>query len=223
MRATCGGCSLRSSCHTLGCLEDARCTAAPGASMGLCTDVSIDLTPMSSSSCDWHNSIAPAYCWVGCPAGHAMAGLYRDGNDNLRGLRKIRCCQASALAPTLLSLASASPGVEATVLYPGQRLCSPTNCSYYLTLQTDGKLALYNQSNTSLWTSNAGTCDANPCTLAVQSNGSIAVYNRNNATFWSGSPFGSVGTGPFTLKVTDSGWPSVYDSSGNPSGDPPHQ
>ncbi len=131
-------------------------------------------------------------------------------------------CQANILAPTLLSLASASPGVEATVLYPGQRLCSPTNCSYYMTLQTDGKLALYNQSNTSLWTSNAGTCDAKPCTLAVQSNGSIAVYNRNNATFWSGSPFSSVGTGPFTLKVTDSGWPFVYDSSGNASGDPPH-
>ena len=176
---------------------------------------------MSSASCDWHNTNAPAQCWAGCPVGYALTGLFRDANDNLRGITKVRCCQASALAPTLLSVVSAAAGSEATLLYPGQRLCSPTSCSYYLTLQTDGRLALYNnQSSTLMWTSCASSSDANPCTLAVQPNGSVAIYNRNNVSVWSGSPISGAGSGPYTLRVSDSGWPFVYDAAGLALGDP---
>jgi hypothetical protein len=218
-----GDCSYRSGCHTLGCLEDAKCAPAPGAWIGPCSDVPMDLTPMSSASCDWRNTNAPAQCWAGCPVGYALTGLFRDANDNLRGITKVRCCQASALAPTLLSVVSAAAGSEATLLYPGQRLCSPTSCSYYLTLQTDGRLALYNnQSSTLMWTSSASSSDANPCTLAVQPNGSVAIYNRNNVSVWSGSPVSGAGSGPYTLRVSGDGWPFVYDAAGTALGDPSH-
>jgi hypothetical protein len=173
-------CRYRNDCSDLNCLEDAKCGAAPGAIMGPCQDVEVDLK-QAGASCQ-NIAQSPPGCFFGCPEGMAMTGMYRTTTNNLLGITKFRCCQVLAIPLQVVTpVVSAPQGSAATMLlYPGQKLCSPTACAFYLRLEPDCNLVLYKTGGSSVWsTSTQGSLA--PCSLAMESKGSLVLYDRAKA------------------------------------------
>jgi hypothetical protein len=97
----------------------------------------------------------------------------------------------------------------------GQRLWSPDGTSYYLQMQNDGNLILYNSSNSSVWTSGTAGQGTAPYTLTMQTDGNLVILDSTNTVKWatgtSGSLYSNVTT--YTLKVDNAGYFYVVDSS----------
>ena len=181
--------------------------------MGPCQDVEVDLK-QAGASCQ-NIAQSPPGCFFGCPVGMAMTGMYRTTTNNLLGITKFRCCQVFAIPLQVVTpVVSAPQGSAATMLlYPGQKLCSPTACAFYLTLQADCNAMLYKTGGSAVWsTSTQGSLA--PCSLAMESKGSLVLYDRAKANKYSSSSIDSSSKGPFTLKVTDDGNLLIFDGTG---------
>ncbi|CAA7406364.1 unnamed protein product [Spirodela intermedia] len=96
------------------------------------------------------------------------------------------------LAPALLCLLS-SPCVADSILYSGSSLYTGQSLnygSYYLTMQSDCNLVLYDAGR-ALWATNTDGRGSN-CRAAMQKDGNFVVYNGNNNAVWaSGSNRGN--------------------------------
>lgn len=77
---------------------------------------------------------------------------------------------------------------------------------YYLKMQSDGNLVIYNKSNKSLWSSktngNSGSI------LCMQSDGNLVIYNKNNNPIWHSGTNGNTGA---YAGLTDGTWSSNCD------------
>ncbi|MBX7225290.1 MAG: hypothetical protein K1X55_04620 [Chitinophagales bacterium] len=67
------------------------------------------------------------------------------------------------------------------VLNFGEKLYS-SNGYYYLTMQTDGNLVLYNKKNHPIWASNTNGTDARYAIM--QGDGNLVLYNENGRPIW---------------------------------------
>jgi hypothetical protein len=102
------------------------------------------------------------------------------------------------------------------------------NGSYYLLLQNDCNLVLYNGStfNQSIWSTNSSNQGNNSCTLQVDTGGFLSIYNAstshdlsrcynqtNNSSCvpWSGQPYATGSGHPFFVMLTGDGTLEVYD------------
>ena len=89
-------------------------------------------------------------------------------------------------------------------LTSGQSLIS-SNSQYRLTMQTDGNLVLYDESNTPLWDS--GTNGQAATRLVLQSDGNLVLYTSANVAVWASN---TVGSGASTLRLNDDGSLVLY-------------
>jgi hypothetical protein len=104
------------------------------------------------------------------------------------------------------------------------------NANYYLVLQNDCNMVLYNSStfrnNQSIWSTNSSSQGNNSCTLQVDTGGFLSIYNAstssglsqcynqvNNSTCvpWSGQPYATGSGDPFFVMLTLDGTLKVYD------------
>jgi hypothetical protein len=104
------------------------------------------------------------------------------------------------------------------------------NANYYLLLQNDCNLVLYNSStfmnNQSIWSTDSSNQGNNSCTLQVDTGGFLSIYNAstssdlsqcyNQTTIstcvpWSGQPYATGSGGPFFIMLTGNGTLEVYD------------
>ena len=88
------------------------------------------------------------------------------------------------------------------VMYPGQSI-ETANLSYKLTLQTDGNLVLYNQSDVAIWAS--GTAGDSVEYLDMQTDGNLVIYGTNGQALWNSQ---TSGKGSASLDIGENG--SVY-------------
>ena len=91
---------------------------------------------------------------------------------------------------------------------PGGERIPSSDGQYYLTYQTDGFVAFYQQPNTVIWKSEVG--DANPQKLRLNNAGSLEAINSNGVTYWSTNTKGS---SPFALAVQADGRLVLYDGA----------
>lgn len=112
------------------------------------------------------------------------------------------------------------------------------NANYYLLLQNDCNLVLYNSStfmnNQSIWSTNSTNQGNNSCTLQVDTGGFLSIYNAStsrdlsqcynqtnniNCVPWSAQPYATGSGEPFFIMLTGNGTLEVYDfQNGYPKG-----
>jgi hypothetical protein len=104
------------------------------------------------------------------------------------------------------------------------------NANYYLLLQNDCNLVLYNSStfmnNQSIWSTDSSNQGNNSCTLQVDTGGFLSIYNAStssdlsrcynqtnntNCVPWSGQPYATGSGHPFFIMLTGNGTLEVYD------------
>jgi hypothetical protein len=114
-------------------------------------------------------------------------------------------------------------------LFQGQYL---NNTNYYLVLQNDCNLVLYNSStfrnSQSIWSTNSSTQGNNSCTFQVDTGGFLSVYNASTTSGlsqcynktadpacvpWSGQNYATGSGNPFFVMLKGDGTLDVYDFS----------
>jgi hypothetical protein len=104
------------------------------------------------------------------------------------------------------------------------------NANYYLLLQNDCNLVLYNSStfmnNQSIWSTDSSNQGNNSCTLQVDTGGFLSIYNASTSSDlsrcynqtsiltcvpWSGQPYATGSGHPFFIMLTGNGTLEVYD------------
>jgi len=97
--------------------------------------------------------------------------------------------------------------VSPNSLSEGSQLTSSSG--YYLIMQTDGNLVLYDCTPTYLFAT--GTTGGGN-RLVMQGDGNLVIYNSSNKSIWS-SGTQNQGTGPYTLNMQTDGNLVIYDST----------
>ena len=101
-------------------------------------------------------------------------------------------------------------------LNAGEQLQSQ-NSIYWLVLQKDSNLVLYDQWNTALWASNTTSSLGGVTTLKLEaSDGNLVMYNQHNETVWESGVYGSRwGTDIFAVMQDDGNF-VVYNKQNKP-------
>ena len=89
-----------------------------------------------------------------------------------------------------------------------------SNFKYYLKMQSDGNLVIYNKKGKALWSS--GTHGNPEAILSMQSDGNLVIYNKNNNAIWSSGTYGNPGA---YAGLTNGTWSAncdfnIYNSQG---------
>ena len=82
------------------------------------------------------------------------------------------------------------------------------NIPFYLWMQTDGNLVLYNNLNQAQWSSQTYLKLTQP-RLVIQDDGNLVILNPSNQSFWSSN------TNEYTRKFTNQATSRCLDSNGN--------
>lgn len=91
---------------------------------------------------------------------------------------------------------------------------SSSNFKYYLKMQSDGNLVIYNKKDKALWSSKTS---GNPgAILCMQSDGNLVIYNKKDDPIWSSGTYGNSGA---YAGLTDGTWAAdcdfnIYNSQG---------
>jgi hypothetical protein len=133
----------------------------------------------------------------------------------------------------VITISMLKGGSTTNILMAGNALSQNqylNNANYYLLLQNDCNLVLYNSStfmnNQSMWSTNSSNQGNNSCTLQVDTGGFLSIYNAstsvdlshcynqtNNSACvpWSGQNYATGSGDPFFLMLTGDGTLEVYD------------
>jgi hypothetical protein len=135
------------------------------------------------------------------------------------------------LLALVITISMLKGGSAMNILMAGNALSQSqylNNANYYLLLQNDCNLVLYNGStfNQSIWSTNSSNQGNNSCTLQVDTGGFLSIYNAstshdlsgcyhqvNNSSCmpWSGQPYATGSGHPFFVMLTGDGTLDVYD------------
>jgi len=90
------------------------------------------------------------------------------------------------------------------------------NKEYYLTMQEDGNLVIYNSrefvASNAVWASGTNGQGEAPFTFRVQDDGNAVVYDKENNPTWATGTHGQ-GQGPYCVVVSNEGKLCVYDTN----------
>lgn len=100
--------------------------------------------------------------------------------------------------------------IEINKCYYNNTYWYSTNNSYYLKMQSDGNLVIYNKNNKVIWDSN--TSGNNNSILCMQTDGNLVIYNSNNKAIWNSGSYNIPGS---YARLDNDGKLRIYKSNGS--------
>ena len=114
-RSSAGGCG-----HNLHCIEQFNCARPYGGDVTLTNCNEIDIGARGGGD------------WVYCPNKQLLNGFYRDGQDDIDGIKKIRCCDFIHTNGRILTVSDPDTEFNWGTCFDDEGWCN-VNPLYYLT------------------------------------------------------------------------------------------